>query len=279
MSDCASLASIVTSLISAGIALASATFAYRASRTAQQSLTLADKVFVAAHRPRILVRSMTLHKRLSADDSPLHLSWDMVNTGDTPATLRELRCAMRYIKPDDPLDLKAWLSSPTMLTHTLASGEFYTHAVDVPDDQRPDVDMAIGHGNTQAHQLIVIGSVVYADDQQRLRNSVMSIAVLIYLAAHVRKASASALFMIHKSSTAPNTNTTVSQLQNLAQNLSLEDMRTEGILREHLHMPEAVWERHRHENVTFNADESVHMGLVHEVSDFRVPLGAQLYNV
>ena len=109
--------------------------------------------------------------------------------------------------------------------------------------------------------------------------SVASIGVIVYLAAHIRKASASAIFMIHKSSLTPNAGTTVTQLQNLAQNLNLEDERTEGILRQHLHMPDDIWERHRYENVTFNATDSAKIGLVHEVSDFCVPPGSQLYNV
>src|SRR5579863_577549 len=62
--------------------------------------------------------------------------------------------------------------------------------------------------------------------------SVMSVAVIVFLAAEHRKASATATFMIHKTQIASAAGTTSNQLQILSNSLGIDDVRTEQILRE-----------------------------------------------
>lgn len=107
---------------------------------------------------------------------------------------------------------------------------------------------------------------------------VASIAVIIYLAAEVRKASATANFVIHKSyHTIPSG--TADQLELQAKGLAIEDERTERILKDHLKLSRTQWQIHGRGNLTIPADEALKVGLIHEIADFRPPKGSQVFNV
>jgi ATP-dependent Clp protease, protease subunit len=109
--------------------------------------------------------------------------------------------------------------------------------------------------------------------------SVMSVAVIVFLAAEKRKASSSATFMIHKTQIASGAGTTANQLRILSNSLSIDDQRTEKILREHTHLPESQWEARERGDLNLTADEALGCGLVDAIEDFSTPEGAKLYNV
>lgn len=108
---------------------------------------------------------------------------------------------------------------------------------------------------------------------------VSSIAVIVFLAAHRRRASETASFLIHRSHVSPNQGTTVFQLENLAHGLTFDDERTESILNQHITLPEEKRKLYEYGNLTISAKEAIQFGLIHEIADFKVPQGAQLYNL
>ncbi len=70
--------------------------------------------------------------------------------------------------------------------------------------------------------------------------AVQSIAVAAFLGIKDRKASTHAVFTIHRSNMAPRA-TTAGGLEACAKSLTLEDARTEKILREHITMSNEQW--------------------------------------
>lgn len=109
--------------------------------------------------------------------------------------------------------------------------------------------------------------------------SIMSIATIAYLGAKNRKTSANAMFGIHRSVMSPQA-AFAGSLQAYAQALTLEDQRTEAILREHLRLPEGKWTSlQNNADLTFLADEAVAIGLATEIGDFSPPPGSQIFNV
>ena len=109
--------------------------------------------------------------------------------------------------------------------------------------------------------------------------SVASIAVLIYLAGKVRKVSKSATFMVHKSTQSLNIPATVEQLKQSVDALQVEDSRSEAILREYVHLSPEQWQVHERGALTLTAEESVKVGLAHEMADFTPPAGGPLVNL
>jgi ATP-dependent Clp protease protease subunit len=108
--------------------------------------------------------------------------------------------------------------------------------------------------------------------------AVASAAVLAYLGARRRKASAHAEFMIHLSSRSQ-PSTTAASLKSLAESLSLDDSRTEAILREHIKLPEARWSEFKYHDIRFSGAQAVEVGLAQEVAEFAPPEGTRLYNL
>jgi ATP-dependent Clp protease, protease subunit len=106
-----------------------------------------------------------------------------------------------------------------------------------------------------------------------------SIAVVAYLGAKVRRASAGATFMLHKSTVFPPTGIAASRIQPIGRQLELDDQRTEAILREHLTMPDELWEVHRVTDLWLSAQEALEYGLVTEIADFSPTFGKPIYNL
>jgi len=109
--------------------------------------------------------------------------------------------------------------------------------------------------------------------------SVMSIAVLVYLAGKVRKVSKAATFMIHRTAFTFNTPATAEALKIRAEGLLIHDARSEAILRQHIEMPAEKWHIHERGDLTLSADDSVKFGIAHEFADFLPPAGNQIFNV
>ena len=107
---------------------------------------------------------------------------------------------------------------------------------------------------------------------------VSSIAAVAYLGAQSRKASASAVFMLHKSTnTAQGANAAL--MGELSKALAVDDGRTEGILRQHLSLPRALWTKHKHHDLYLSADESIKYGLAQEIGDFAPPFGTKIFSI
>jgi ATP-dependent Clp protease protease subunit len=109
--------------------------------------------------------------------------------------------------------------------------------------------------------------------------TISSIAVIVFLAGTERKASESANFMIHRSHISPNPSSPAYQLQNLTDGLVADDQRTEKIYRSYITMPDEKWKMHEYVNLIISANEAVQFGLIHEISDFKPPEGANLSNI
>ena len=108
--------------------------------------------------------------------------------------------------------------------------------------------------------------------------SVMSVALISYLGAKTRKTNLRATFMMHRSSSAGQP-TTASRLKGLAKSLTLDDERTEAILREHLKLPPEQWTALDNQDVFFSGEEAVSIGIAHEIGEWSPPFGAQIYNI
>jgi ATP-dependent Clp protease protease subunit len=108
--------------------------------------------------------------------------------------------------------------------------------------------------------------------------SIQSIATIIYLGAKRRKVSTFGTFMIHRTHTTTQLST-ADQLQAIAQNLTLDDQRTEAILRQYLTLADDRWTAHKVSDLCFNAEDAVRIGLAHEIDEFAPPHGQQIFNV
>lgn len=109
--------------------------------------------------------------------------------------------------------------------------------------------------------------------------AVLSIGTIAYLGAKERKASARALFQIHRSTIAPQ-NATATVLDGLAQALTIEDSRTKSILREHLKLGDEVWSKLAEgADISFSGEEAVKVGLADEIGEFSPPKGKQIFYI
>jgi ATP-dependent Clp protease protease subunit len=108
--------------------------------------------------------------------------------------------------------------------------------------------------------------------------TVASIGALAYLGAKIRKTSASATFMLHRTQVSPQ-GATAERLQAFARNVTLDDERTEAILRQRLKMPKDLWDVHRVADLWLSANEAVKYGLATEIGGFAPPFGTQIFNV
>ncbi len=106
---------------------------------------------------------------------------------------------------------------------------------------------------------------------------VASAATLAYLGAHSRKTTANAVFMIHKSTYNPNT-VGVDKLKALADNLAIDDVRVEEILRAHLRLPEELWTQFRFHDVYLSGKDAVAYGMAEEIGEFSPPPGTKVLN-
>jgi ATP-dependent Clp protease protease subunit len=108
--------------------------------------------------------------------------------------------------------------------------------------------------------------------------SVASIAVIAFLGSKERKTSAFATFMIHRSQMSPQF-ATAERLHALAYSLTLDDQRTEAILRQHIKMPDDRWSVHKTADLWFDAKEAIKFGIATSEGEFSPPIGTQIFNV
>jgi len=108
--------------------------------------------------------------------------------------------------------------------------------------------------------------------------TVASGATLAYLGAKKRKASAHALFMIHRTQTTTQCANTQA-IKSLADSAVINDQRMEAILRQHITMPSEKWFQLDYRDILFTAEEAVKAGIADEIGEFSPPSGSRLFNV
>jgi ATP-dependent Clp protease protease subunit len=114
--------------------------------------------------------------------------------------------------------------------------------------------------------------------------TVASIAVIAFLGARHRYASAHATFMIHKTyanaalfTSAATANT--ARLREIAQALDIDDSRTRAILRANLSLTDQRLEEYLATESPFDANEALRCGLVEAIKEFAPPFGGKLFNI
>lgn len=100
--------------------------------------------------------------------------------------------------------------------------------------------------------------------------AIHSIAVVAYLGAKKRKTSARATFVLHRTSTSPQS-ATATRLKTLTESVTLDDSNTESILREHITLPDELWARLNYDDLVISAQDAVKFGIAHEIEDFLPP--------
>ena len=107
---------------------------------------------------------------------------------------------------------------------------------------------------------------------------ISSIAAIAYLGAQARKASASAVFMLHRSTNSAQ-NATSDVLDGLSKALVVDDGRTEAILRGHLVLPKSLWTKLKHHDLYLSANDAIKYGLAEEIADFAPPFGSKIFTI
>ena len=107
---------------------------------------------------------------------------------------------------------------------------------------------------------------------------VSSIAAIAYLGAQGRKASAGAVFMLHKGTNSAQSATSA-VLGELSKALAIDDGRTEAILRSHLTLPKSLWAKHKHHDLYLSSPDAVRYGIAQEIADFSPPFGSKIFNI
>lgn len=103
-------------------------------------------------------------------------------------------------------------------------------------------------------------------------------AVTAYLGAKHRVASPRSIFMIHKSHNSPQF-ATAAKMDRVAKCLALDDERSESIWRDHVKMPEELWQQEQHHDLHLTGGQALEFGIATELGEFAPPPGAQIYRV
>ena len=108
--------------------------------------------------------------------------------------------------------------------------------------------------------------------------SVQSIATVAYLGAKKRRTSARATFAFHRTTASPQA-ANASLLKNIAGNDTIDDQRTESILRKHIAMPEDKWQALNQGDLWFTAEEALGAKIADEIKEFAPPAGTTIYSL
>jgi ATP-dependent Clp protease protease subunit len=109
--------------------------------------------------------------------------------------------------------------------------------------------------------------------------TVASIAVLSYLGGRHRFVSQHATFLIHKSVYPIPTPANAAAHRALADNMVIDDNRSEAIVKAFTTIPAERWLSHATEDVVFQAQEAVQHGIADAIREFQVPSGNQVFNI
>jgi ATP-dependent Clp protease, protease subunit len=109
--------------------------------------------------------------------------------------------------------------------------------------------------------------------------TVASIAAAVFVGADERHCSQHGVFMIHPTSFPPREAMTATLLQSTLDGALADDARTEAILRERANIPEALLTDRRTRDVYITAADAVTYGLAHDVREFALPEGHQMFQI
>ena len=109
--------------------------------------------------------------------------------------------------------------------------------------------------------------------------AVASIAVVLFLAGKERYASETARFMVHKSHATAASGSRPDALKIIVDGLMADDLRTEQILLQHVHLTEENWAVHAYSDLHLTAQEALAVGMINAVGDFAPPPGKRLCNI
>ena len=84
--------------------------------------------------------------------------------------------------------------------------------------------------------------------------------------------------MIHKATHNPSAGVGVYKLKAAADNLLIDDIRVEEILRNHLTLPEELWTQFRFHDVYLTGTDAVNYGMADEIGEFAPPAGTKVLN-
>jgi ATP-dependent Clp protease protease subunit len=107
---------------------------------------------------------------------------------------------------------------------------------------------------------------------------ISSAGVVAYLGAKHRKTTKNATFMLHRSTNSPQF-ATATKLNHVAKSLVLDDQRVDTIVRDHIKLPNELWDALEHHDVYVSGEEAVKFGLAHEIGEFSPPAGTQVFNL
>ena len=109
--------------------------------------------------------------------------------------------------------------------------------------------------------------------------TVASIAATLFVAGARRVASPHAIFMMHPVAVPAAGAMASGVLQATLDAAQRDEARTEGILRERAALPDEVLVARRTRDVYITAQEALAYGLVHEITDFVLPNGNQIFQI
>lgn len=108
--------------------------------------------------------------------------------------------------------------------------------------------------------------------------AIASAGICLFLSGNVRKASATATFMIH-AVTGGQASTTANQLEISAKSVAIDDRRLREIYAAQLKLPPTFDAQMAKGNLDLTASEALTMNLVTEIGDFKPPAGTQIFNI
>lgn len=109
--------------------------------------------------------------------------------------------------------------------------------------------------------------------------AVASIAVTLFLSGSQRYASETARFMVHKSHATASPGARPDALKIIVDGLRADDLRTEQILRSHVHLTEEHWTVHAYSDLHLTAREALAVNMIDGVADFSPPKGRRITNI
>lgn len=109
--------------------------------------------------------------------------------------------------------------------------------------------------------------------------SVSSIATTVFVAGAQRYCTSNAIFMIHPVMMGSNGMMAATALKTALQAALHDEQRTEAILRERTRIPDEIFARRLAEDVYLSSTQALEFGLVHEIRDFVLPAGNQLFQI
>ena len=108
--------------------------------------------------------------------------------------------------------------------------------------------------------------------------AVQSIGLIAYLGAQTRMASKSATFMIHRT-TVPAIPLTTNRLESVKKAVSLDDFRTEEIIKQYSAVSAEQWAKLTDNEFWFTANDAVASGIATAIGEFSPVSGKPIYNI